>query len=234
VSTDSPDEPDGPLVLLADDDAAIRRSVSIGLEMEGFRVVSASGGRAALEALERVRPAVVLLDLSMPDLDGLEVLRRLREAGDDVPVCVLSARDEVEDRVRGLEVGADDYVVKPFAVEEVAARLNALLRRRPDTGPRAVMRVGDIELDARAHRARRGDRELDLTPREFALLGVFLRHPGDVVDREVLLEEVWGYTFDPGTNVIDVFVGYLRRKLEAGGEDRVLHTVRGIGFILRP
>ncbi|MEA2480288.1 MAG: two-component system, OmpR family, response regulator PrrA [Thermoleophilaceae bacterium] len=234
MSTDSPDEPDGPLVLLADDDAAIRRSVSIGLEMEGFRVVSASGGRAALEALERVRPAVVLLDLSMPDLDGLEVLRRLREAGDDVPVCVLSARDEVEDRVRGLEVGADDYVVKPFAVEEVAARLNALLRRRPDTGPRAVMRVGDIELDARAHRARRGDRELDLTPREFALLGVFLRHPGDVVDREVLLEEVWGYTFDPGTNVIDVFVGYLRRKLEAGGEDRVLHTVRGIGFILRP
>jgi DNA-binding response OmpR family regulator len=235
VSGDSGDsEPSGPLVLLVDDDAAIRRSVAVALELEGFRVLSASGGRAALEALERVRPAVVLLDLTMPDLDGLDVLRRLRGQGDEVPVCVLSARDEVEDRVRGLEVGADDYVVKPFAVEEVAARLHALLRRHPDTGLRPVLRVGDIELDARAHRARRGDRELDLTPREFALLEVFLRHPGEVIDREVLHEEVWGYTFDPGTNVTDVFVGYLRRKLEAGGEPRVLHTVRAVGFVLRP
>jgi DNA-binding response OmpR family regulator len=177
---------------------------------------------------------VVLLDLTMPDLDGLEVLQRLRSAGDDVPVCVLSARDEVEDRVRGLEVGADDYVVKPFAVEEVAARLHALLRRQPDSAARALLRVGDIELDARGHRATRGGRELELTPREFALLAVFLRRPGEVLDRQHLHEEVWGYTFDPGTNVTDVFVGYLRRKLEAGGEPRVLHTVRGIGFVLRP
>jgi DNA-binding response OmpR family regulator len=228
------DEGDGPLVLLVDDDAAIRRSVAVGLELEGFRVVSASGGRAALEAVERMRPAVVLLDLTMPDLDGLEVLQRLRSAGDDVPVCVLSARDEVEDRVRGLEVGADDYVVKPFAVEEVAARLHALLRRQPDSAARALLRVGDIELDARGHRATRGERDLDLTPREFALLAVFLRRPGEVLDRQHLHEEVWGYTFDPGTNVTDVFVGYLRRKLEAGGEPRVLHTVRGIGFVLRP
>src|SRR4051812_127549 len=234
VSADSQDEASGPLVLLVDDDAAIRRSVAVGLELEGFRVISASGGRAALEAVDRMRPAVVLLDLTMPDLDGLEVLRRLRAAGDQIPVCVLSARDEVDDRVRGLEAGADDYVVKPFAVEEVAARLHALLRRHPDTGARPLLRAGDVEIDARAHRARRGERELDLTPREFALLEVFLRRPGEVLDRKVLHEEVWGYTFDPGTNVTDVFVGYLRRKLEAGGEPRVLHTVRGVGFVLRP
>ena len=234
MNGDSADEGDGPLVLLVDDDAAIRRSVAVGLELEGFRVLSASGGRAALEAVERAHPAVVLLDLTMPDLDGLEVLRRLRRAGDEVPVCVLSARDEVEDRVRGLEAGADDYVVKPFAVEEVAARLHALLRRRPDVGTRALLRAGDIELDARAHRATRGDRELELTPREFALLAVFLRRPGEVLDRQLLHEEVWGYTFDPGTNVTDVFVGYLRRKLEADGEPRVIHTVRGVGFVLRP
>ena len=234
MSGDSAEAGDGPLVLLVDDDAAIRRSVAVGLELEGFRVVCASGGRAALEAVERMRPAVLLLDLTMPDLDGLEVLRRLRSGGEEVPVCVLSARDEVDDRVRGLEAGADDYVVKPFAVEEVAARLHALLRRRPPAVSGSVLRVGEIELDARGHQATRGGRDLELTPREFALLEVFLRHPGDVLDRKLLHEEVWGYTFDPGTNVTDVFVGYLRRKLEADGEPRVLHTVRGVGFVLRP
>jgi DNA-binding response OmpR family regulator len=223
-----------PVVLLVDDDAAIRRTVAGGLELEGFHVVAASGGRAALEAIERVRPAAILLDLTMPDLDGLEVLRRLRADGDDVPVCVLSARDEVDDRVEGLEAGADDYVVKPFALEEIVARLHALLRRRPSASGRASVRVGDVELDPRTHSATRGGRDLELTRREFTLLEVFLRRPGEVVDRELLHEQVWGYTFDPGTNVTDVFVGYLRRKLEAGGEPRVLHTVRGVGFILRP
>ena len=222
----------GPVVLLVDDDAAIRRAVAAGLELEGFAVVPASGGRAGLEAAARVQPAVVLLDLAMPDLDGLEVLRRLRAAGDEVPVCVLSARDEVEDRVRGLQAGADDYVVKPFALEEVAARLHALLRRRP-AGEDEALEAGDLRLDPRTHRARRGDRDLDLTRREFELLRFFMRHAGEVVDRRRLHEEVWGYTFDPGTNVVDVFVGYLRRKLEAGGEPRILHTVRGVGFILR-
>jgi DNA-binding response OmpR family regulator len=225
-------EPAGPVVLLVDDDAAIRRVVGAGLELEGFRVVRASGGRAALAAVSSVAPAVVLLDLAMPDLDGIEVLRRLRGAGDDVPVCVLSARDEVDDRVRGLQAGADDYVVKPFALEEVTARLQALLRRRPATQDAAVG-VGDVSLDPRARVARRGDRDLGLTRREFDLLHVFLRNPGEVLDRERLHEEVWGYTFDPGTNIADVFVGYLRRKLEAGGEPRVLQTVRGVGFILR-
>jgi DNA-binding response OmpR family regulator len=225
---------DGPLVLLVDDDAAIRRSVSVGLELEGFGVVCASGGRAAIEAVDRARPAIVLLDLTMPDMDGLEVLRRLRGAGVDVPVCVLSARDEVDDRVRGLQAGADDYVVKPFAIEEVAARLHALLRRGPASSAGGAVRAGDIELDPRGHIATRGGRDLELTPREFALLEVFVGRPGEVLDRAVLHEEVWGYDFDPGTNVTDVFVGYLRRKLEADGEPRVLHTVRGVGFVLRP
>jgi DNA-binding response OmpR family regulator len=222
----------GPVVLLVDDDPAIRRAVSAGLELEGFTVVAASGGRAALEAAARVAPAVVLLDLSMPDLDGLEVLERLRAGGDQVPVCVLSARDEVDDRVAGLQAGADDYVVKPFALEEVVARLHALLRRRPP-GADDVLVVGDLRLDPRSRVARRGERELDLTRREFELLHLLMRNPGEILDRARLHEEVWGYTFDPGTNVADVFVGYVRRKLEQDGEPRVLHTVRGVGFVLR-
>ena len=221
-----------PVVLLVDDDAAIRRSVAEGLELEGFTVVPASGGRAALAALEQLTPAVVLLDLAMPDLDGLAVLRELRGRGDDVPVCILSARDEVDDRVGGLQAGADDYVVKPFALEEVAARLHALLRRRP-AAPGGRLEAGDIVLDPATATATRGGRDLELTRREFELLELFLRHPGEVLDRGRLHEEVWGYTFDPGTNVADVFVGYLRRKLEAGGEPRVLHTVRGVGFVLQ-
>jgi DNA-binding response OmpR family regulator len=221
-----------PVVLLVDDDAAIRRTMTVGLELEGFEIVCASGGRAALEAVKAVKPAAMLLDLTMPDLDGLEVLERLRDAGDDLPVCVVSAREQVSDRVRGLEAGADDYVVKPFALEEVSARLHALLRRRPPAGIGRLV-VGDIELDPAGFTARRGGRDLGLTRREFELLELFLRHPGEVLDRRRLHEEIWRYTFDPGTNVTDVFVGYLRRKLEAEGEPRVLHTVRGVGFVLR-
>ncbi|MCW3011708.1 MAG: DNA-binding response regulator [Solirubrobacterales bacterium] len=223
----------GPLVLLVDDDPGIRRSVATGLELEGFRVLPASGGRAGLAAASTEKPDVILLDLGMPDLNGLEVLKELRGRGDDVPVCVLSARDEVDDRVKGLEAGADDYVVKPFALEEVAARLHALLRRRP-VGPDVALTVADLELNPQEVTARRGGRDLGLTRREFELLHLFLRHPGEVLERKRLHEEIWGYTFDPGTNVADVFVGYLRRKLEAGGEGRVLHTVRGVGFVLRP
>jgi DNA-binding response OmpR family regulator len=221
------------VVLLVDDDASIRKSVGTGLTLEGFEVVPASGGRAALAAVEHVDPAVMLLDMTMPDLDGLEVLRRLRAAGRDLPVCVLSARDEVGDRVAGLEAGADDYVVKPFALEEVVARLHALLRRRPAAeGDRLT--VGDLQLDRPGHRALRGGRDLGLTRRELELLELFMRHPGEVIARERLHEQVWGYDFDPKTNVADVFVGYLRRKLEEGGEPRILHTVRGVGFVLRP
>jgi len=222
-----------PVVLLVDDDARIRKAVGAGLELEGFAVVPASGGRAALEAIERVDVAVMLLDLTMPDLDGLEVLKRLRTFNRDLPVCVLSARDEISDRVAGLAAGADDYVVKPFALEEVVARLHALLRRRPAVDPDRVT-VADIHLDRPGHRATRGERELDLTGRELELLHLFLRNPDEVLSRERLHRDVWGYDFDPQTNVADVFVGYLRRKLEADGEPRVLHTVRGIGFVLRP
>jgi DNA-binding response OmpR family regulator len=222
-----------PLVLLVDDDERIRRTVGTALELEGFAVVAANGGRSALEAVARVRPSVMLLDLMMPDLDGLEVLRRLRGGGDDLPVCVLSARDEVDDRVAGLQAGADDYVVKPFAMEEVVARLHALLRRRPPPHGQSLA-VGDLELDGPGRRALRAGRDLELTKRELELLEVFMRHPGEVIGRPRLHEEVWGYDFDPGTNVVDVFVGYLRRKLEAAGEPRVLHTVRGAGFVLRP
>jgi DNA-binding response OmpR family regulator len=178
-------------------------------------------------------PAVMLLDMAMPDLDGLEVLRRLRAAGHELPVCVLSARDEIGDRVAGLEAGADDYVVKPFALEEVVARLHALLRRRPPQGDDLIA-VGDLELDPAGYRALRGGRDLKLTRRELELLSLFMRHPGEVIARERLHEAVWGYDFDPKTTVADVFVGYLRRKLEARGEPRVLHTVRGVGFVLRP
>jgi len=221
-----------PVVLLVDDDDAIRRSVAEGLELEGFSVVPASGGRAALAALESLTPDVIVLDLTMPDLDGLDVLERLRSDGPDVPVCILSARDEVDDRVRGLQAGADDYVVKPFALEEVAARLHALLRRRPPA-PAGRLEVGDLVLDPAASVARRGERDLELTRRELELLALFMRRPGAILSRREMHEEVWGYTFDPGTNVADVFVGYLRRKLEAGGEPRVLHTVRGVGFVLQ-
>ena len=227
------DDGSRPVVLLVDDDPAIRRTLQVGLELEGFTVVPASGGRAALEAVPVVNPAAMLLDLTMPDLDGLEVLRRLRASGEDVPVCVLSARDEVDDRVLGLQSGADDYVVKPFALEEVAARLHALLRRRP-VSVRQRLEVGDLVLDPDSLEATRAGDDLALTKREFGLLELFMRHPGEIIDRARMHEEVWGYTFDPGTNVADVFVGYLRRKLEAGGRPRVIHTVRGVGFVLRP
>jgi len=223
---------EGPLVLLVDDDEAIRRTVSEALSLEGFQVLKASGGRPALAAVESHHPAVVLLDLTMPDLDGLEVIRQLRAQGSDVPICVLSARNDVEDRVLGLEAGADDYVVKPFAIEEVTARLHALLRRRP-AAPEGRLEAGGIVLDPSIRHATRNGRDLGLTGREFSLLELFMRHPGEVLSRAVLHEEVWGYDFDPGTNVADVFVGYLRRKLEADGEPRVLHTVRSVGFVLQ-
>ena len=226
------DGPAGPVVLLVDDHAAIRRTVAAGLELEGFSVVAASGGRAALEAAERIRPAVVLLDLNMPDLDGLEVLRRLREGGDQVPVCVLSARDEVDERVRGLQAGADDYIVKPFAMQEVVARVQALLRRRP-AGEGEALQAGDLRLDPRARSAHRGERALDLTRREFELLEFLMRNDRLVVSRERLLDEVWGYDPTAATNTIDVFVSNLRRKLEAAGESRLLHTKRGAGYVIK-
>jgi DNA-binding response OmpR family regulator len=177
-------------------------------------------------------PSVIVLDVTMPDVDGVTVVRRLRAGGLDVPVCILSARDDVSDRVAGLQAGADDYLVKPFAIAELTARLHALLRRRGTPGT-APLVVGDVVVDARRHAATRAGRDLGLTRREFDLLEVFARHPGQVLSREQLLRLVWGYATDVETNVVDVFVGYVRRKLEAAGEARTLHTVRGVGWVLR-
>ena len=194
---------------------------------------TAAGGQAALEAVARRPPAVIVLDVTMPDLDGVAVVRRLRAGGVDVPVCILSARDEVRDRVAGLQAGADDYLVKPFALVELTARLQALLRRRgvDRTGP---VVAGELVVDPRRHVAARSGRDLELTRREFALLEAFARHSGQVLARDQLLDLVWGYAPDVDTNVVDVFVGYVRRKLEAAGEPRILHTIRGIGWVLRP
>ena len=210
----------------------MRQALERALRLEGFAVATAAGGVEALDAIGRMPPSAVVLDVTMPDLDGVTVVRRLRAEGVDVPVCILSARDEVADRVAGLEAGADDYLVKPFALEELSARLNALLRRRGTNGAGPYV-VGDVVVDARRHVATRSGRELDLTRREFELLETFTRHPGQVLSREQLLEMVWGYATSVETNVVDVFVGYLRRKLEGGGEARVLHTVRGVGWALR-
>ena len=194
---------------------------------------TAAGGYEALDAVARRPPSVVVLDVTMPDLDGVKVVRRLRDEGNDVPVCILSARDDVEDRVAGLQAGADDYLVKPFALAELTARLQALLRRRGSDAP-AALAVGDLVVDPRRHVAARAGRDLDLTRREFELLESFARHAGQVLSRDQLLRQVWGYNFDVETNVVDVFVGYLRRKLESAGEPRILHTVRGVGWRLRP
>ena len=194
---------------------------------------TAAGGYEALDAVARRPPSVVVLDVTMPDLDGVKVVRRLRDEGNDVPVCILSARDDVEDRVAGLQAGADDYLVKPFALAELTARLQALLRRRGSDAP-AALAVGDLVVDPRRHVAARAGRDLDLTRREFDLLESFARHAGQVLSRDQLLRQVWGYNFDVETNVVDVFVGYVRRKLESAGEPRMLHTVRGVGWRLRP
>jgi DNA-binding response OmpR family regulator len=222
-----------PEVLVVDDEPAIRRALERALRLEGFTVRTASGGHAALDAIAEAAPDVIVLDIAMPDLDGVAVTSRLRADGIDVPICVVSARDEIDDRVAALQAGADDYVVKPFALPELVARLHALLRRRPEP-PSVPVHFGDLHVDPARRQVRRGGRSVDLTRREFDLLETFVRHPSLVLTRAQLLTTVWGYDFEVDSNVVDVFVGYLRRKLEADGEPRLLHTVRGIGFVLRP
>jgi len=227
-----------PLVLVVDDDDAIRQALERALRLEGFAVSTADGGRAALEEVARCPPAAMVLDVTMPDLGGRAVCARLRADGMRTPILILSARDEVEDRVAGLQAGADDYLVKPFAVEELIARLRALLRRAGDAAePGAAgvppVRVGDLVLDSSARSVRRAARDVELTRREFELLEVFVSNAGIVLTRDRLLELVWGYDWAADGNVVDVFVSYLRRKLEAGGEPRMIQTVRGVGFVLR-
>jgi two-component system response regulator MprA len=239
-------------VLVVDDAPAVRDSLSRTLRFEGYDVAVAADGEAALASIAAEPPDVVVLDVMMPRLDGLETCRRLRADGQFVPVLMLTARDGVGDRVAGLDAGADDYLVKPFALQELLARLRALLRRSllatvPDdatpsaaertdddgTGPGARLAFADIELDPTTREVRRGDRPVRLTRTEFSILEVFLRHPRQVLTRPILFARVWGYDFGETSNSLHVYLGYLRRKLEAGGEPRLLHTVRGIGYVLR-
>jgi two-component system response regulator MprA len=219
-------------ILVVDDDLAVCRSIDRALRLEGYEVITVASGHEALEAVTLNSPDALVLDLQLPDLDGLQVCRRIREAGDDTPILMLTARHGIDDRVQGLDAGADDYLVKPFALEELLARLRALLRRRFE-GEGGVLRFGELTLDLASREAHRGERAFVLTRIEFDLLELFLRHPRQVLTREVLLNKVWGFDFDSGTNSLAVYVGYLRRKTETGDEPRCIHTVRGVGYILR-
>jgi len=220
-------------VLVVDDEPAVRESIERVLRHDGFEVAVAGDGREAIRRLAVVRPDVVLLDLLMPQIDGLEVCRRMRDIGDRTPVLMLTARDGVNDRVAGLEAGADDYLAKPFALEELLARVRALLRRSAWEGDRQVLRFSDLQLDPGAHEVHRRDRRIELSLTEFLLLELFLHHPRQVLTREVIFERVWGYDFGPASNSLEVYMGYLRRKTEADGEPRLLHTIRGVGYVLK-
>jgi two-component system response regulator MprA len=217
---------------VVDDDEALRNAVRRALRLEGYDVELADDGAEALDHLAGLSADLVVLDVLMPVLDGITVCRRLRASGDRTPILMLTARDMVSDRVIGLEAGADDYLTKPFAREELVARVRALLRRsRPEQD--GVLRVDDLELDPRSRQVRRSDRPVELTRTEFALLELLMRNAGMVLTRDTIRERVWGFDDSYGSNTLDVYVGYLRRKTEAGGEARVIHTVRGVGFVLR-
>jgi DNA-binding response OmpR family regulator len=220
-----------PRVLVVEDDEEIAQVLQRSLRLEGYEVRIAGDGEAALDQSAAFNPDLVILDLGLPKLDGIEVARRLRST-DDVPILMLTARDALESRVEGLDSGADDYLVKPFERQELLARLRALLRRRPPRGSASVV-VADLSLNPDTHEVSRGDREIELTQREFELLEYLMRNERIVVPRQRLLEEVWGYDPFATTNTIEVFVSNLRRKLEAGGEPRLLHTIRGAGYVLR-
>ncbi len=222
-------------IVIIDDDPAIRNSLGRALRIEGYSVELFENGGDALQSMALRAPDGIILDLQLPDIDGLEVCRRLRNAGDATPILMLTARDAVNDRVAGLDVGADDYLVKPFDLAELLARLRALLRRRVVVeGEESLVRFEDISLNRLTREVRRGDRSIELTKIEFELLELFLHHPRQVLTRDQILDLVWGYSFDTGTNSLAVYIGYLRRKLEDGGESRLLQTVRGVGYALRP
>jgi len=220
-------------ILVVDDERAVRESLRRALELEGYEIELAVDGREALDRLESdAQPDALLLDVLMPGVDGLEVARTIRRAGNRVPILMLTARTQVEDRVEGLDAGADDYVTKPFALEELLARLRALLRRTAE-GSGEVLRFADLELDPGTREVSRGGEPIELTRTEFSLLELFLLNPRQVLTRSVIFERVWGYDFGYGSNSLDVYIGYLRRKTEAGGKPRLIQTVRGVGYALR-
>jgi two-component system, OmpR family, response regulator MprA len=220
-------------ILVVDDERAVRDSLRRALELQGYQVDLAADGAEALAQLEsNGQPDAVVLDILMPGIDGLEVCRRIRENGNEVPVLMLTARDAVGDRVAGLDAGADDYLVKPFALDELLARIRALLRRATPTAD-GVLRFADIELDPGTREVRRDGERIDLTRTEFNLLELFMLNPRQVLTRSIIFERVWGYDFGFASNSLDVYIGYLRRKTEAGGKSRLIHTVRGVGYALR-
>jgi two-component system response regulator MprA len=219
-------------VLVVDDEPAVRGALERAFRLEGYAVSLADDGWAALELIDADAPNAIILDVSMPRLDGLEVCRRLRVAGNRTPILLLTARDTIDDRVNGLDAGADDYLAKPFSLRELQARVRALLRRT-DAGATEVLTFADVRLDPQLYEVHRGERRIELSRTEYHLLELFLRNPRRVLTRPVIFEQVWGYDFGPASNALGVYVGYVRRKLEAGGEPRLLHTVRGIGYVLR-
>lgn len=220
-------------VLIVDDDAKLLRMLQRTLAYEGFHVVCATDGHEALAEVRSLRPDVMVLDWLMPGMDGLRVLENLRAAGDRTLVLMLTARDAVENRVQGLEAGADDYLVKPFAPAELLARIHALLRRPAVASSDEVLTYADLTLNPVTRETRRGERSFELTAKEYDLLRFLMRHPRQVLPRERILEEVWGYDFGGDDNVLEVYIGYLRRKTEAGGEPRLIQTMRGVGYVLR-
>jgi two-component system response regulator MprA len=220
-------------VLVAEDDRAVRDSIERALAFEGYDVGTATDGAEALEAIHRTEPDAIVLDVMMPILDGLDVCRALRARGDRTPILILTAKHKVADRVSGLDAGADDYLVKPFALEELLARLRALLRRTSDGNGNGVVQVGDLRLDPATREVRRGEHLIDLTKTEFQLLELFMINSGIVLSRATIYERIWDYDFGPTSNSLEVYVGYLRRKTEPDGAPRLIHTVRGVGYVLR-
>jgi len=220
-------------LLVVEDDPQVRAMLTRALTYEGFDVEAAADAATAMACIRAGAPDLILLDLLLPDDDGIDMCRRLRASGERLPILMVTARDTVSDRVDGLEAGADDYLVKPFSTAELVARVRALLRRARTRQPEHARRFADLHLDAATHEVRRGARPIELTRREFDLLTLLLDNPETVMPRERLLTEAWGYASAVETNALDVYVGYLRRKLEEAGEPRLIHTVRGVGFILR-
>lgn len=220
-------------ILIAEDDRAVREALDRALRLEGYEVLEAPDGSEALAALERTRVDAIVLDILMPYVDGLSVCRTLRSRGDRTPVLMLTARHEVGDRVAGLDAGADDYLTKPFALAELLARLRALLRRTKAESGSGVLRYRDLELDGLSRRARRGGRLIDLTKTEYDLLELLISNAGIVLNRDLIYREIWDIEFETSSNSLDVYIGYLRRKLEDGGEPRLIQTARGVGYVLR-